>query len=265
MSTYSEIQVEIEDPVALIRLDRPEKLNALTYSMLGEIREAVQAAAEDGRVVGIVVTGNGRGFCAGLDSAALADVTSGGERRASAPDQLPGMFSYFLETPKPIIGAINGVAAGGGLALVGMCDVRIASTAASFTTIFLKRGLIAEHGTSWILPRLLGPGKALDLLWTSERIDAHEAHRIGLVEYLCEPEDLVDRAKDYVRKIAASAAPLSVADTKSLVYRHLSLGYADALRDAEKVQWAAVDRPDAAEGARALLEKREAQFKRLGQ
>ncbi|MBI2767338.1 MAG: enoyl-CoA hydratase/isomerase family protein [Chloroflexi bacterium] len=266
MGSYNEIELTIEDPVGLITLNRPEKLNAVTYSMLAEIRDAVDRCAKDPAVVGIVITGAGRGFCSGLDSQALVDVTASGGRNRAAPDpdEVPGMFTYLLSVPKPVIAAINGVAAGGGLALIGMCDLRFASTNASFTTVFLKRGLISEHGTSWILPRLLGPGRALDLLWTSDRIDAQRAHEIGLVEYLCEPGDLVEQAKLYVRRLAASASPASIADTKELVYSQLGMGYADALRATEPVQWAAVARPDAVEGAQALVERREPKFPRLG-
>jgi enoyl-CoA hydratase/carnithine racemase len=110
----------------------------------------------------------------------------------------------------------------------------------------------------------MSPGRALDLLWTSDRIDGETAHRLGLVEHLTEPSELVDRACDYVRRIAASASPASVADTKRMVYRHLGVGYPEALREADRVQWAAVGRPDAAEGAKALLERRDPKFKRLG-
>jgi enoyl-CoA hydratase/carnithine racemase len=292
---YRDIELRIDDPVAVLRLNRPEKLNAFTYDTLAEIRSAITTAAADPKVVGIVITGNGRGFCAGLDAQTLAAVTSeGGARRrvesrqgiaggpaapVSSPvttsggvgdplpkeDELPGLFTYLLEVPKPIIAAVNGVAAGGGVVLASMCDVRFASTAASFTTIFLKRGLVAEHGTTWILPRLMSPGRALDLLWTSDRIDGETAHRIGLVEHLTEPSELVERACDYVRRIAASASPASVADTKRMVYRHLGVGYPEALREADRVQWAAVGRPDAAEGAKALLERREPRFRRLGE
>ena len=262
------VVVEIEDPVCVVRLNRPEKLNALTYGMLGEIRAAIREAAEDARVVGIVVTGTGRGFCAGLDSTALRETTSdgGASRRPSgqAGPDLPGMFSYFIETPKPIIAAVNGVAAGGGLVLAAMADVRIASREARFTTTFLKRGLIAEHGTSWNLPRMLGPGRALDLLWTSRMVDADEAERIGLVEYVVEPAELMAFSREYVATIARDAAPMTVADTKRLVYGHMGVDYRDALAEGDRVQWDAVARPDAKEGARALLEKRAPKFERLG-
>ncbi len=267
MTDYTDIQYEVNDPVALIRLNRPEKLNALTYHTLGEMRDAVNTATNDPAVVGIVITGNGRGFCSGLDAQTLTEVTSSGgagRREAQDPNEVPGMFTYLLDVPKPVIAAVNGVAAGGGLVLATMSDIRIASTAASFVTIFLKRGLIAEHGTSWILPRMTTPGRALDLLWRSERIDAQQAHELGIVEFLAEPDDLLDRARGYIEELAASSAPLTIADTKRLVYNHLGVGYREALREADKVQWDAVARPDATEGAQALVEKRQPNFRRLG-
>jgi enoyl-CoA hydratase/carnithine racemase len=268
MSDYTDIQVEIEDPTCVIRLNRPDKLNAFTYHTLNEIRTAVDSAAADPRVVGIIITGNGRGFCAGLDAQVLAAVTAGDAATTSERSNdtdLPGIFSYLLEVPKPIIAAINGVAAGGGLILALMSDLRIASRDASFTTIFLKRGLISEHGSSWLLPRLVGTGRALDLLWMSDRIDAETAAEIGLVEKLADADQLLDTARDYVRRLAESAAPLAVAATKRLVYRHLGMGYVDALQEADVVQNEFVAAPDAKEGAQALLEKRTPRFKRLGE
>jgi enoyl-CoA hydratase/carnithine racemase len=263
---YQDIELEVSDPVALIRLNRPEKLNAFTYPMLAEIRAAVDSAVEDPRVVGIVITGNGRGFCAGLDSEALAATTtrgSGAREWSATADEVPGLFTYLLRVPKPVIAAVNGVAAGGGFVLAAMCDVRFASSAASFTAIFTKRGLVAEHGTTWTIPRLVGPGRALDLLWTSRRIDAAEAARVGLVEYLVEPADLVAAASRYVAELAASVSPAALADTKRMVYEHLGQGYADALVDADATAWRAIDRPDAREGASALLEKRAPKFARI--
>jgi enoyl-CoA hydratase/carnithine racemase len=268
MSDYADIEVDVRDPVALIRLNRPKQLNAFTYQTLREIRSAVDAAADDPRVVGIVITGNGRGFCAGLDARALGEITRRGAPLAATPRdsaELPGIFSYLLDVPKPVIAAVNGVAAGGGLILALMSDVRIASRVASFTTVFLKRGLVSEHGSSWLLPRLVGTGHALDLLWASDRIDAETAHALGLVEKLAEPEDLIESARAYVERIAATSAPAAIAATKRLVYRHLGAGYEEALREAEIVQNEFVVGPDAAEGAAALLEKRQPRFRRLGE
>jgi len=268
MTRYIDIEYEVDDPVALIRLNRPQTLNAFTYQTLREIRHAIDAAAHDARVVGIVVTGNGRGFSSGLDAQVLAAVTKGEQSSSSAgadPNTLPGIFSYLLDVPKPVIAAVNGVAAGGGLILALMSDLRIASASASFTTVFLKRGLIAEHGSSWILPRLVGTGRALDLLWMSEKIDAATALTLGLVDKVVAPDALVDTACDYVRRLATTSSPAAIAETKRLVYRHLGTGYVEALREAELSQNAFVAAPDAAEGARALLEKRAPTFKRLGE
>lgn len=268
MSGYTDIELEIQDPVAVIRLNRPEKLNAFTHHTLGEIRSAIDAAAVDTRAVGIVITGNGRGFCSGLDAQVLAEVTSRDEPAAGTPvdsDQLPGIFSYLLQVPKPVIAAVNGVAAGGGLVLALMSDLRIASRDASFITVFLKRGLISEHGTSWLLPRIVGTSRALDLLWMSDRIDAVTAADIGLVDKLVEPDQLIDTARDYIARLAATSAPAAIAETKRLVYRHQGTNYLQALREAEESTNRFVTFPDAAEGAAALIEKRAPNFKRLGE
>lgn len=268
MSDYTDIEFEIADPVAIIRLNRPEKLNAFTHHTLAEIRSAVEVAANDTRAVGIIITGNGRGFCSGLDSQTLLEVTSRKEPAAATPadsDELPGIFSYLLEVPKPVIAAVNGVAAGGGLILALMSDLRIASRDASFITVFLKRGLISEHGSSWLLPRLVGTSRALDLLWMSDRIDAETAADIGLVDKLTEPEQLLDTARDYLTRLAATSAPAAIAETKRLVYRHQGTTYTQALREAEVSTNRFVTLPDAAEGAAALVEKRAPNFKRLGE
>ncbi|MGE0621877.1 MAG: enoyl-CoA hydratase/isomerase family protein [Pseudomonadales bacterium] len=267
MSTYTDIEVSIEDPVALIRLNRPDKLNAFTYHTLAEIRRAVDAAAADRRVVGIVITGNGRAFSAGLDAQVLSEVTSAERPPSNTPedsDELPGIFSYLTQVPKPVIAAINGVTAGGGLILALMCDFRIASTDAILTTVFLKRGLIAEHGSTWLLPRLVGPSRALDLLWMSDKIDAGDAREMGLVDRVVAPISLLDSATGYVKKLAATSPPEAIAATKRLVYGHLGTDLRTALKEAEAVQNRFVTAPDAAEGARAFLEKRTPVFRRIG-
>ena len=266
MTTYTDIEFSIDDPVALIRLNRPARLNAFTGRTLREIRSAVDAAAADRSVVGIVITGAGRGFCAGLDVTELAEVTSSDKAPAVAPeDQLPGLFTYLLEVPKPVIAAINGVAAGGGVILALMSDLRFASSEASLTTVFLKRGLVAEHGCTWLLPRLVGLGRALDLLWMSDRISAEEARELGLVDRVFEPENLLQSACDYVRRLAETSPPTAIAATKRLVYRHAGSGYAAALREVETVQNEFVQAPDSTEGAQAFIEKRAPKFRRIGE
>ncbi|MDP6377068.1 MAG: enoyl-CoA hydratase-related protein [Pseudomonadales bacterium] len=267
MTDYSDIEVEIDDPVAIIRLNRPERLNAFTYHTLREIRGAVDSAASDRRVVGIIITGNGRGFSAGLDADVLAKLTGEQSEAASTPpdsEEWPGIFSYLVRVPKPVISAVNGVTAGGGLILALMSDLRIVSSEASFTTIFLKRGLISEHGSSWLLPRLVGLSRALDLLWMSDRIDADEALRMGLVDRVVAPERLLETAREYIQRLAETSPPAAIAETKRLVYRHLGSQLEEALREAEVSQNRFVAAPDAREGAAAFLEKRPPVFSRLG-
>lgn len=263
----SHVAYALDGPVALITLTRAEKLNAFTFAMVAELRANVDRAVADERVVGIVLTGTGRGFSAGLDLEDLARSTRG-ERAATAPDapvpdpdELPALFSYLLRVPKPVIGAINGVCAGGGFVLAMMCDVRFAAErGASFTTTFSKRGLIAEHGTSWLLPRLVGTSRALDLLWSARRIDASEAHRIGFVDRLVADEALVTEACAYVRDLAANVSPRSMAMMKQQVYRGLSAPIDVALREVDAEMADALGHPDAAEGVASFVERRPPRF-----
>lgn len=259
-----EIDYVVEDPVATITLRRPATLNALTHPMLGALREAVDAAAADPRVVGIVITGEGRGFCSGLDASVLQQTANAGSAAAPTPQGVPGLFTWLLEVPKPVISAVNGVAAGGGFVLAVMSDIRIASEAASFISIFSKRGLIAEHGTTWIVPRLIGTGAALDLLWSSRKVEAAEALRLGLVQQVVAPDDLLAAARRYVVDLAENVSPASLTDTKRLVYEGYGVTYPDALAEIDTVQYAALDRADAREGAAALMEKRAPAFPRVG-
>ncbi len=260
----SNVITEIDDPVAVIRLNRPEKLNAFTFGMIAEIRSAVERAASDRRVVGIVLTGTGRAFSAGLDAGDLQRSTREGapESGGRSEHELPALFSYLLRVPKPVIAAVNGVAAGGGFVLAMMSDLRFASESASFITVFSRRGLIAEHGTSWLLPRMLGVSRALDLLWSSRRIDAAEALRIGLVDRVAAPERLLGEARDYIRELAANVSPRSIAVIKSQIYRHLSEAMAPAIHDADRLMKQALEHPDAKEGVASLLEKRPPRFER---
>jgi enoyl-CoA hydratase/carnithine racemase len=263
MAGSEDVLCSIDDPVAVVTLNRPERLNAFTFETLGRLRAAVDAAAADAGVVGIVITGAGRGFCSGLDVDTLAEAAElGSASRPEATDELPGLFSWLLSIEKPVIAAVNGVAAGGGLVLAALCDVRIAGPDASFTTIFGRRGLISEHGTSWVLPRLVGMGHALDLLWTSRRIDADEAYRIGLVEHRTDSDPVV-AAQAYVQQLADEVSPSSLRDMKRLVHRHAGMPYDASFREADELQWVSLGRADATEGARAFAERRAPAFARL--
>ena len=260
------IEYEVDDSIATVRLNRPEKLNAFTFTMIERIRDAVERATADESVVAIIITGTGRAFSAGLDTGDLARSTEGGtpaSSRAAAPDELPALFSYLLRVPKPVLAAVNGVAAGGGFVLAMMCDLRFAASEASFTTVFSKRGLIAEHGTAWLLPRIVGTSRALDLLWSSRRFDANEAYRIGFVDRLAPREKLLEETRAYLRELAANISPNSIAVIKSEVYRHWSLAMEPAFRDADDLMNAALKHPDAAEGVASFVERRAPRFRRI--
>jgi enoyl-CoA hydratase/carnithine racemase len=260
----AEILFETIGRVALIRLNRPAQLNAITYGMLADIRRLVSVAEKDPEVTAIAFVGEGRGFCSGLDAELLRATTQAGETQASGSAEAradpPGIFSYLPLISKPVISAVNGVAAGAGFILAMMSDLRFGSEAASFTTVFSKRGLIAEHGTSWVLPRMVGPGRALDLLWSSRRIDAQEAYRIGLLDRVVPPGELIDAVVAYAHDLAAQISPGAIAVMKSQVWRHMSEPMLPALADADRLTQAQIKHPDAREGAMALIEKRAPRF-----
>jgi enoyl-CoA hydratase/carnithine racemase len=264
-TSYRDIELSVEDPVAILTLNRPKVLNAFTYATLREIRHAIDTCRDDERVVGILITGKGRAFCAGLDMSVLAETTSADSPPQSAPPgELPGLFSYFIQVPKPIVACLNGVAAGGGFILAMLSDLRFAAEEAQLTTTFVRRGLIAEHGSSWLLPRLVGVGRALDLLWTGDKISAREALRLGLVDRVVPASDLLEEARRYVARLAQTSAPRAIAESKRLVYRHLGMGYEAALREAEASQNRFVVEEDAREGARSFIERRPPRFRRVG-
>ena len=272
---YQDISYEVDGPAAVITMNRPASLNAFTNLMLAEIRHALGQAERDGDVVGIVLTGAGRGFCAGMDMNALNEMTGGArEKDAYAhlasdpgnPDQDPNFqttLTYLLGLRKPLLAAVNGAAAGMGLCYALYCDMRFVERNAKLTTSFSQRGLVAEHGASWMLPRLIGPSRALDLLWTSRRIDGEEAYRLGLADRLCEGGESVADAKAYIGELAASAAPMSLMHMKSQVYKHLNSELGPAMAETNELMEASLDRSDFGEGVRSFMEKRAPRFARL--
>jgi len=272
---YQDILYQVQDPVAVITMNRPDRLNAFTNRMLAEIRHALAAAEQDPKVVGIVLTGAGRGFCAGMDMGALDSMAAGGGTRedlshlAAAPgdpamgDQFGVAFSYLLSVRKPIIAAVNGACAGLGFVFALLADLRFVERQAKFTTAFAERGLIAEHGASWILPRLIGSGKALDLLWSARKFDGVEADRLGLAERLCETGTSLAAAIAYIEDLATKVSPTSLRVMKAQVYRHLNLPLGDALRESNRWMDESLARDDFREGVRSFLERRLPAFKRV--
>jgi enoyl-CoA hydratase/carnithine racemase len=272
---YQEILYDVSDPVATITLNRPDRLNAWTDRMGAEVRHAVARAEQDKSVVAIVLTGAGRGFCSGADMKMLQQISEGG-RGQSVPKELaanpgdPGMgedfrgtYTYLLSVRKPVIAAINGAAAGMAIPIACACDLRFASDRAVFTVAFSKRGLIAEWGSGWLLPRLIGPSHALDLLWSSRKVEAAEAERIGLVNRVLPHDELLPFVRKYVEALAAECSPTSLAIMKRQVWQQLTRTLGPSEKEAVQLMIESFDRPDFREGVMSFLEKRPPKFQRI--
>ena len=278
MATYEEIQLEIDDPVATITLNRPKQLNALTDRTMQELRHAIAAAEASDEVVGIVLTGAGRGFCSGVDMGSLQRIEEAGEIAAMAdetdfegadpgdtkmgPDFRSG-FAYLMTVRKPILAAVNGPCAGLGFSLAMFCDLRFAAETTVFTTAFAPRGLVAEHGMSWVLPRLIGPAKAFDLFFSSRRVEGPEALELGLVSRVVPLEQLMDEAQGYIREVAKSSSPASLMFMKRQVYRHLMASLGEAMKETDALQDETVALPDLKEGIASFMERRPPNFPRI--
>jgi enoyl-CoA hydratase/carnithine racemase len=285
--TYAEILYDVDDPVATITLNRPEALNAWTDTMAGEVRDALGQAEHDPAVVGIVLTGAGKGFCAGADMkrlSALSGADGGGgsgggetvlvegtslERSTPMPgdeswgEDLRGSYTYLMSVPKPIVAAINGPVAGMGVPIALSCDLRFMNEATVLTTSFAQRGLVAEWGLSWLLSRLVGPAHALDLLYSARRVDGAEAARMGLVNRALPADEVLPAAQAYVRELARGSSPTSMAIMKRQVYTELHAGLGAAERNAVALMRESFGRPDFAEGVASYVERRDPKFPRL--
>lgn len=274
---YDEIIYEVDDPVATITLDRPSAMNAWTGSMDREVRDAMRRAEADPEVVGIVVTGAGRAFCAGADMNALdrlssADPTAAAETSGSGDLPVPGddgdftgRFPYLMALDKPIVAAVNGAVAGMAYPFALCCDVRIGTPDSLFVTAFAQRGLIAEWGLSWLLPRLVGPSAALDLLISSRRVKGEEAFDLGLLDYLVPADELLGFSRGYVEQLAATSSPASMAVMKRQVYEQLHAGLGAAELASRRLMAESFERPDFREGVESFIQKRPPRFARLGE
>jgi len=266
---------DVVQQVATITLDRPERLNAWTAQMNAEYRLLLQRAAIDPGVRVIVVTGAGRGFCAGAESDDLAGHVERGSYQswdASDPDRalaVPGYgvrpefdaeLAYHFGIPKPIIAAINGPAAGIGFALSCYCDLRFAAAGARFTTAHGKLGLPCAFGLAWLLPKLIGLPRAMDLILSSRTFAADEALQLGLVTDVVPGDQLVGRVTEYARRLATTVSPASMAASKRQVYEAFHLSAAESVRAAEALLDPMMAGPDYREGVAALREKRPPSF-----
>jgi enoyl-CoA hydratase/carnithine racemase len=254
------VLAERRGPVLVLTLNRPERLNAWTDALEERYYARLDEAEDDPEVRAIVVTGSGRGFCAGAD---LGDLEAGAFTASVAEAALrhrPRPRTYPLTVRKPMIAAINGAAAGLGLVEALYCDVRFATPGAKLTTAFALRGLVAEYGISWLLPRLVGYSTALDLLLSGRIVRGEEALSLRLVDRLSEPERLLDDAVAYAAGLAAASSPWSMATIKAQVRADLDRSFSDAVADAEELMLASFHRPDVQEGVRSHLEQRPPAF-----
>lgn len=252
-----------EDGVATITLNRPDKLNALTPEMEVLWSKYLERAASDPEVRAVVVTGAGRGFCAGADMGFMEDVTAGKidpEGGGGSPTFVGARPQLAAQIPKPVIAAINGPCAGLGLVHALFCDVRFAAEGAKITTSFARRGLIAEYGIAWILPRLVGLSNALDLLASGRVIYPDEAFRMGLVNRVTAADRVLAEAQEYARELARYSAPRSIAIMKQQVYSGLNAEVEPAVREAEELMKESLRRPEFQEGVQSYIENRSPQF-----
>lgn len=255
----SHILYEVDDGVATITIDRPEKKNAMTYAMLGNFIEVVRRAGGDPQARVVILTGVPGAFCAGTDLSDLATIP-GAERglRGEAEDR--DRWWPLVECPKPVIAAVDGPAVGMGAEFTSQCDIRIATANARFAWNFAHRGLVPDTGAgSWLLPRLIGPAKAMRLLYTGEFLDAEEALNIGYVDSVVAPEALQDEARKLAAAIA-KASPFSHARIKKLVYEGLGGDVGGHMQRHTQALAECFKSYDHQEGVAAFLERREARF-----
>ena len=271
---YQEILFDVSDYVATITLNRPDKLNAWTMRMEAEYRHAMADSEKRDDVRVILVTGAGRGFCAGADMSLLSSITGGNvdldkaqEHELAEPGKWDGVkedfqkpYTFPLSIQKPIIAAVNGHAMGIGLVHAVYCDIRFASDKAKFGTAFSQRGLIAEHGLGWMLPRLIGLENALDLLYSARIIDAEEAKSMGLVSRIVPHDELLDQAKAYATHLATMCSPRALGIIKRQVYESLLTDLGPATDIAIKEMFDSFGTEDFAEGVGSFLEKRPPNF-----
>ena len=273
MMEFADITYEKSDRIATVTFNRPAKLNSWTPKMGVETRSALMDAERDPNVGAIIMTGAGRAYCSGADMGALSEISAGrasagGGNAAPAQDDwlsqqrvdYRNQYSYLLALKKPVIGAINGACVGLGFTTCLYQDIRIASDTARMGLIFVQRGLAIEHGSSWMLPRIVGLARAVEMAVTGRLVDAQEALAMGLVNRVVPADKLMETAREVAGHIANKCSPLGVADAKRLVYKHLFTDLATAIRDDDESMTAMTKSEDFKEGVKAFMEKRPAKY-----
>jgi enoyl-CoA hydratase len=253
------IRCEVEEGVGTLVIDRPAKRNALTWALLGDFLAAVRALGEDPAVRVVIVTGAGGAFCAGTDLADLA-ARSPAERGGTAGAASGEPAWPLVACPKPVIAAVDGVAVGMGAEFTSQCDVRVASTRARFAWNFAHRGLVPDTGAgTWLLPRLVGPARALEWLYSGRFVEAEEALALGYVSRVVAPEECLPAARELARSFLAGS-PFSQRHMKDLLYRGLARTQAEHLAAHREALAACFRSADHREGVAAFLEKRPPRF-----
>jgi len=263
MTTYEQLIVERDGAVATVWLNNPDKLNALSTTLSTELIDALTELRDDAAVRAIVLSGRGRGFCVGADLGALQEPYLRGERPKLSGFLRGGynrLIPLLAESPKPVVAAVNGVAAGAGLSLALACDLRVASAASSYMMAFVKIGLVPDSGAAHLLPRTVGMAEALALSLTGERIDADEALRIGLVTRVVPAEDLMKHAGELAQTMAALPTR-AIAITKRLLREASRATLTEALDLEADAQDEAGATNDHIEGVLAFLEKRQPKWR----
>lgn len=263
---YTEILYDVADGVATITLNRPEKMNAFSTAMIAEWTAAIEQARDDDAVRVLIVTGAGRGFCSGMDVQAEAR-GAGVLRTESGPADRRNSLRYNVHRvaralallDKPYIAAVNGAAAGAGMDMASLADIRIAAESARFGMNYVRMGLIPGDGGAYLLPRIVGMAKALELIWTGEMIDAQEALRIGYVTRVVPNEQLLAETHAFAARIAEGPA-VAIQLAKRLAYRSADATLDQALELAQSAMVVAQSTEDAKEGPRAFSEKRKPAF-----
>jgi len=273
MMSQEELIIEKEDNVVIVTLNLPGKLNALSEAICAGLWQAADDARTDDSIRAMVITGVGRGFCSGADVEGLAAAASGtkgksdeappGEAESEVQPEvrrIVDIATALQQLPIPVLGAINGVAAGGGLGLALACDIRIASEEARFVAAWVRRALMPDVGISYTLPRAVGLSKACELIFTGDIIDAWEAERIGIVSKVVPPDQLMATTKELAKRLA-KGPPMAIRYAKEAIYKaqHMDL---EATVNLESESFAKCLRSeDASEGVKAFLEKRQPEFK----
>jgi 2-(1,2-epoxy-1,2-dihydrophenyl)acetyl-CoA isomerase len=260
---YQDIIYEEKGGIATMTLNRPDKMNAFSTGMRESMYRVVEHISQDKRVRVLIITGAGRAFCSGADVQTLAgnaNRPTNQQRPAEMGSERLSVHVLIQKCQKPIIAAINGVAAGAGLDLAMACDIRIASDKARFAELYIRRGIFPVEGGIYLLPRLVGVGRACELIWTGDMIDATEAASIGLVTRVVPHEELEIATKELAEKLA-KAAPLAIQRSKQAIYSGLNMDFESSMKYIQPLMREILQSKDHKEGTQAFLEKREPVFR----